>query len=284
MNQPWVDSLQEKHTQVQQDRDFLKQIYQLHSCLHQARLEVETQKSALDQSQVAANLHQTGAQKQQTLIQWTPMTAVAYDSAFVPENLSPFFIFGAGWLHLFQGWLQQLRWDEQQSGDIGNNGVSWFELGLSLCCHTQHLLPIQRTDADGEVWLIQPKACDILKYQILAADVANSMMQLWNAFHSLTLGCPPIQLTRGLQSSPFLLGHRSQASGFRPRPWIPCPELVIPAAAYHLSDKSSYQVPLEISWSLSDLEIEKRRWSDCKKQLKVGQSLSRRLKRATGAE
>ena len=106
------------------------------------------------------------------------------------------------------------------------------------------------------------KTCDIV-----AADIANSAKQMWDSFHSLMLGAPPLKLSRGLQGSTFLLGHRKEASGIRPRPQIANAAMVIPQAVALLEDRSNYQAKLEVSWS-DDFLLPKVRWDEAKKRLK----------------
>ena len=120
------------------------------------------------------------------------------------------------------------------------------------------------------------------KYDILALDLATAAMQFWNAYHSLMLTGPPLPLTRGLQNSPFVLGHRSQASGIKPRPWVVHSDEIIPFAASVLDGKTSYQTRVILPWQCGDLQIPAMRWEGQKKTLKVGQAGARRLKRASG--
>ena len=123
------------------------------------------------------------------------------------------------------------------------------------------------------------KTCDIV-----AADIANSAKQMWDSFHSLMLGAPPLKLSRGLQGSTFLLGHRKEASGIRPRPQIANAAMVIPQAVALLEDRSNYQVKLEVSWRCDDFLLPKVRWDEAKKRLKIGQAQARRLRRAIGPD
>ena len=86
------------------------------------------------------------------------------------------------------------------------------------------------------------------------------------------LGAPPLKLSRGLQGSTFLLGHRKEASGIRPRPHIANAATVIPQAVALLEDRSNYQAKLEVSWRCDDFLLPKVRWDEAKKRLKIGQA------------
>jgi len=165
----------------------------------------------------------------------------------------------------FSEWLQTLTWDLAGPPSFGEVGLSWLEIGLSISCMAGAMLPIQRQDSEGTTWLIFPSQnCDIV-----AADIANSAKQMWDSFHSLMLGAPPLKLSRGLQGSTFLLGHRKEASGIRPRSQIANAAMVIPQAVALLEDRSNYQAKLEASWRCDDFLLVKVRWDEAKKRLKI---------------
>ena len=260
------------------------QLCQLHLELHRARQEAEQLASPLECENVTGNVGKTPQQRQTELATWSPATAVAYDSTFVPEDLKQYFLFGVTWLERYEEWLQTLRWDSQGPPSFGNVGVTWLELGLSLSHMFGLMLPIIRTDPDGVSWLVQPTVDNFKTYDVQASDLANAAMQFWNAYHSLMLGGTPILLTRGLQTSLYLLGYRHQASGFKPRPWFNHASVLIPFAAKLLEGRVSYQCSLEMPWVSQEGGFVATKWEVAKCQLKVGQSLARRLKRAAGNE
>ena len=284
LNVPWVSSLQNKHNEQHQDRLDLGQLCQLHLELHRARQEAEQLASPLECENVTGNVGKTPQQRQTELATWSPATAVAYDSTFVPEDLKQYFLFGVTWLERYEEWLQTLRWDSQGPPSFGNVGVTWLELGLSLSHMFGLMLPIIRTDPDGVSWLVQPTVDNFKTYDVQASDLANAAMQFWNAYHSLMLGGTPLLLTRGLQTSLYLLGYRHQASGFKPRPWFNHASVLIPFAAKLLEGRVSYQCSLEMPWVSQEGGFVATKWEVAKCQLKVGQSMARRLKRAAGNE
>ena len=283
-NPPWVQAQQYKHDDIQSDRVALKQLCQLHLQLHRARVDAELQALPEEAPSIGGNLGKTSQQLQRELVQWIPVSGVAYDSTFIPRELRQFFLFGEKWLDLFEQWLQTLQWDDSGQPPFGQVGVSWLEIGLSFSRMAGAYLPIQRTDVDNNVQLIFPASDDADTYEILAADLANSAMQFWNAYHSLMMGGPPVVLSRGLQASLFLVGFRSQTSGFKPRPWMVHADCWAPFLVKLLQDRTSYQFRMKLPWKCDDMQISPVSWDRCKKQLKVGQSLARRLRRAAGNE
>ena len=281
-NLPWDKALQQKHQDLQTDRDFFRQLCTLHVALHRARQDVELQVDPLESFDIGGSVGKTPHQKQRELIDWSPESGVAYDSTFVPVELRRFFLFGETWLNHYQQWLGTLQWETGQTPPFGDIGITWLELGLSFSRFAGAILPIVRNDSEGVAWLISPTEQQYDKYDILALDMATAAMQFWNAYHSLMLGGPPISLTRGLQNSPYILGHRSQASGIKPRPWMVHSDEVIPFAASILDGKSSYQSRIILPWSCCDTNVPAMRWDSQKKALKVGQAGARRLKKASG--
>lgn len=281
-NIPWDNALQQKHQDLQTDREFFRQLCSLHLALHRARQDVELQVDPLESHDIVGSVGKTPQQKQKELIEWSPASGVAYDSTFIPVELRRFFLFGETWLNHYQQWLGTLQWETGQSPPFGDIGITWLELGLSLSRFVGAILPILRNDSEGITWLISPTEQQYDKYDILALDIATAAMQFWNAYHSLMLGGSPISLTRGLQNSPYILGHRSQASGIKPRPWMVHSDEVIPFAASVLDGKSSYQTRIILPWSCGDTKVLAMRWESQKKTLKLGQAGARRLKRASG--
>lgn len=98
-NLPWVQSLQTKHEDVQWERDALKQLCQLHLALHRARQEAEQTVTELENSSAHVASELSAIQVQKAIVEWTPVTAVDYDSTYIPEEVRCFFTFGDRWLH-----------------------------------------------------------------------------------------------------------------------------------------------------------------------------------------
>ena len=250
--------------------------------MHKARQDAEANVSPLESGVVSSNAGKSTQSLQRELISWVPGSAVAYDSTFIPADLGHYFLFGDFWLDQFQQWLQSVQWDSGGAPTFGDVGITWFEVGLSLSRQAGAMLPILRTDDNGVTWVFYPSSGDIDRFDIMAADVAHAAMQCWNAYHSLMMGNQPVRLVRGLQSSLFLMGHKSQTSGFRPRPWVKHLDEVVPVVAKLLAEKSSFQTKLEVTWECRDLGLPALKWDGCKKNLKVGQALARSLRRAAG--
>ena len=282
LNPGWAASLQAKHNDLQVDREAMLQICKLHLELHKARQDAENNVSSTENRVVSSNVGKTIQTLQREMTLWVPASAVAYDSTFIPGHLDQYFLFGDFWLEQFQQWLQSIQWDTGGVPPFGDVGITWFEVGVSLSRQAGAMLPIIRSDDDGVSWVFFPTSADFNRLDIMAADLANAAMQCWNAYLSLMMGTHPVSLVRGLQNSLFLMGHKSQASGFKPRPWISNMGDVFSVGVNLLSEKSSYQTKLELPWECRNLALKPKRWDLCKKNLKVGQALARGLRRASG--
>ena len=131
-NIPWGNALQQKHQDLQTDREFFRQLCSLHLALHRARQDVELQVDPLESHDIVGSVGKTPQQKQKELIEWSPASGVAYDSTFIPVELRRFFLFGETWLNHYQQWLGTLQCETGQSPPFGDIGITWLELGLSL--------------------------------------------------------------------------------------------------------------------------------------------------------
>ena len=280
----FVSSLRAKHHDIQSQRSDLKQVFRLHLELHRARQNSERQKDMCEEPPIQTNLAKSPLQIQALLSEWVPAAPLSYDTVFVPPAVLDKFLFGPAWAHEFASWLQELKWDGMGRGPTERDiGVTWFELGLSFSMHSQLTLPIIRRNADGETRILFPTSSeDAIGYQYSANDVATTMFQFWTAFHSLSFGQPPLSLTKGAQYSLVLLGHKSQSSGIRPRPWFPCGQSVVALTSKLLFGRSSYQCDLTPTWCTRSLAVGSVSFEEAKKTLKLGQLQTRRLRRAVG--
>ena len=266
----WSRALNNKQQQLQQSRDDLCSILTLHLLLHQARITVENRRTSQENPYHQTVLAKTPQQIQQQLIGWSPQIPVGYDSVFVSESLAAHFPFGLEWAKEFSSWLSQLVWDTDGNEPSERSiGVTWFELGLSFCRIFWLVVTGGTKIGLGGTAFNSPQTCDeAVSYGYSANDVAVAMCQCWTAFHSLCLHAPPIDVTSGPQYSLFLLGHKSQSSGLKPRPWFP----IIPFTVKVLGGLQSYQTEIYPTWVSRSIPRSSIDVGEAKKFLKVGQA------------
>ena len=282
-NKPWQQQLEQRHCEVQCNRDFTCALFNLHTLLGDARAAAEKQ---LDRAETASSGAHFGAQDtKQQLISWAPQATLHYDSTDIRDELQEYFCWGSTWAGYFSEWLQQLGWDTTGGPPTNEEiGVTWLELALSYMLYSKHWIPCLRQDNDDVTTIVFPRDdnhADTLSYQ--ATDAAVTFSAMWTQYHSLLLDKGPVPLVRGLQKSLVVLGAKCRCSGFQPRPHFPFHAEVVQLAADLMSGRTSYKFTLKMPCELGhQCHFESLIWDQRKSHLKFGQARSRCLKRTLG--
>eukprot|EP00438_Fugacium_kawagutii_P034914 Skav206375 [mRNA] locus=scaffold834:215804:217156:+ [translate_table: standard] len=244
----WKETLEERHGDVQTQRDLFYDTCRMVLKLNDARAAAAKQLQPEEQPALACPNRFSPLDIQQRLANWSP---VECQSLTFPEDIDNWvrpFSWGDEWLHTMLRWLQQFAWPSSPGGPLTREvGISWVELGLSLSLFAGRLLPIIRKESADNVRLIGVwDATDAVHYGVTYVDLATMVEKMWSQLQLWAPSAYPV-VNRGRITSLQCQGFGQHCMGLVIRPRYPfqdrITELVQP-----LRGKTGFNVTISPTW------------------------------------
>eukprot|EP00438_Fugacium_kawagutii_P023870 Skav233784 [mRNA] locus=scaffold780:250908:258735:- [translate_table: standard] len=218
----WDDfsaSLCQRHSDVQQIRDHIEQLYHLILRLQRARIQMETATVATHDDE---QLQIVGRQRSnlEVISEFFPATLEPQTWCDWGRPLFRVFPWGEAYADSFQRWFTTLCWSKQDHVPACcNTGVTWLELAISYAMFLESCLPVIRDDCQGCKMLVLTASLeDCARFNIALSDLANAMQLMWSHFMWMVHPTRQPVTTRGLCKALIWLGYQQHSSGLLQRP------------------------------------------------------------------
>eukprot|EP00438_Fugacium_kawagutii_P027610 Skav231513 [mRNA] locus=scaffold84:415204:420508:- [translate_table: standard] len=245
-----VKVLEKRHDDLSSERTILGELLKMTVQIQKARANAMAQQSR-EESHADTAPQRTQATLKQQLIHWTPQDVLVIPMPVGPCQFAAGFAWGMHLIEPFFQWLARFTWPSQPGGPTGHEiGLSWLELGFSLSIELQSLLPILRTEQDGEqrILFVQDRQ-DMVAYNVSCADIAMAAERIFTqlqAFFPDTF----VHMHRRVNVSLYTQGYMNHTTGLAVRPAFPHQDMVFDIIASTLHQKRSFGCSFAAPWVL----------------------------------
>ena len=206
-----IQQIQQHHTYNTLAKQHLRKLYEFHLVSHKQRISAEKQNT--DQPQ------QVRVVSRQYLVDYEPVHFHAIPD--VQYHQLDTCAFGPTFARKCLEWMKQVKWPTvaQPHSDLG---ITWIELTLSFCLHSNVYVPIKRPDQHGKDRLVfLQNMQDVDKYTARLNEMTFVFTVLVHQI--LELVAPAIwpDIKRGMVKSLYVQGASCQCTGFQIRPGVP---------------------------------------------------------------
>eukprot|EP00438_Fugacium_kawagutii_P036588 Skav223940 [mRNA] locus=scaffold1465:235372:236511:+ [translate_table: standard] len=220
----YVQLVREYHDELEQQKLDLFELFHLHLKLHKQRATLHA--AILRQQGAEVTLQMTHSQQVASLQNWK--VEQPWEGRIVKVDRTWASSWGPRWAHAFRAWVAAVKWKDPSSSLEGDPGVTFAELALSFCWFCGQMLPVKRTNAGGDDYLVMAvNQADVEAFQIQLGELSNLFSVFLRQMENLTHGTWFPVYPRVFCKSLYKLGARTQAFGLQYRPQFPCQQQVM---------------------------------------------------------
>ena len=212
----------ESHTQLEQQMQQLKQVFDLHLMLQKERARVSSQ-PAKQTDQVAEDDNQL-SNLEVAIQQWCPQGPRWEPPEVVTRQWLEFSAWGQQVSFVILQWLLDLHWGINDNGPDGEMvGLSWTEVAISISLKLGAWLPFRRFSANNEEMLIHPQNTAMTaSWGVTLSEMSQNAYLLVTQVQTLVpQQLRPKEVTIGKVKSLSAQGYHAWTTGFRRRPKFP---------------------------------------------------------------